>query len=89
MSRDSRIVLGCKAKDKITGLTGIVYAITDWLNGCRRISIQPQELKDGKPVEGSVFDVEQVEFVEEAASNLIEKPTGGPPMQASRPADPK
>lgn len=61
------VTLGDKVKDRITGLTGIVVASTSYLNGCRRISVQPQELKDGKPVEPSHFDEPQVEVIERGA----------------------
>lgn len=54
------VKLGDKVKDRVTGLTGIVVARTDWLNGCIRMSVQPQELKDGKPVESSCFDIEEL-----------------------------
>lgn len=60
----SEIVLGCKAKDKITGFTGIVASITEYLNGCRRIVLQPQKLKDGVPIKDAVFDIEQLEYVD-------------------------
>lgn len=53
------IELGSEVKDRITGLTGIVVGRTEWLNGCKRITVQPQEIKDGKPVEAYTFDVEQ------------------------------
>jgi hypothetical protein len=60
------VKLGDKVKDRVTGLTGIVIARTDWLNGCIRMTVQPQELKDGKPVDrqlrhrgvGSSFDLQ-------------------------------
>lgn len=75
-----KIVLGCKARDSISGFTGIVVAITEWLNGCRRITIWPQEMKDGKPIGASTFDVEQVEYVD----------VGRQPSKAPvRAADPK
>lgn len=41
MNTKTEITLGCKAKDKITGFTGIVIAMTSWLNGCQRVTIQP------------------------------------------------
>ena len=81
------IKLGDKAKDTITGFTGIVVAITDWLNGCRRITIQPQALHDGNPVKSEGFDVEQLE----AVSNEPEfgaPTTGGPKPAPTRNPDP-
>ena len=59
------IKLGDKVKDKITGLTGIAIGITNWLYGCRRITIQPQESKDGKPADAFTVDEPQLEILEE------------------------
>lgn len=70
------VKLGAKVRDTITGLEGIVIHKTEWLNGCWRIGVQPQELKDGKPVEYSVFDVEQLELVAESKAPVPVR-TGG------------
>ena len=83
------ITLGSKSKDTISGFTGIVVCISKWLNGCTRITIQPQELKDGKPLENLTFDVVQVEVVEEKAAPAPEKTLGGPSITPTRSADPK
>lgn len=87
MANRGDIRLGDEAKDSITGLTGVVVAITVWLNGCERVSIQPRELKDGRPVEPSAFDVEQLEVVKASASVPLRK-TGGPHDPPTRHADP-
>ena len=56
--------LGDLARDRITGYEGVVVAITTWLNGCVRISIQPRKLKeDGGYPKGETFDAHQVELV--------------------------
>lgn len=39
--------LGDKVKDKVTGFEGIVVAIDEWLNGCRRAGVQAKMKKDG------------------------------------------
>lgn len=77
MANRGDITLGDEAKDTITGLTGVVVAITDWLNGCQRICIQPRELKDGKPVDNSVFDVEQIQVIK-SVRHVEQRRTGGP-----------
>jgi hypothetical protein len=86
-----QIQLGCTAKDKITGFTGVVTAKTQWLNGCVRVSLQPRELKDGKPIDSQTFDVEQVEVVD--ANHYAEpappmRAVGGPKPEPTRNADP-
>jgi hypothetical protein len=80
------VKLGDKVKDRVTGLTGIVVARTDWLNGCIRMVVQPQELKDGKPVETSCFDIEELVLVEADALSPkpVEKRTNGPMPSVNR-----
>lgn len=90
------VTLGCVARDKITGFTGVVIADTYWLNGCRRFHIQSQTLKDSKCVEES-FDSQQVEYVKDgpvmppaapAPGEPVSRP-GGPFPSPTRPKDPK
>lgn len=56
--------IGKKARDTITGLVGIITARTVWLNGCVGVTLQPQEPKDGVPIEAQWFDDAQVEIVD-------------------------
>jgi hypothetical protein len=80
------VKLGDKVKDRVTGLTGIVIARTDWLNGCIRMTVQPQELKDGKPVDSSCFDIEELVLLKAGAVSPKpeEKRTNGPMPSVSR-----
>ncbi len=51
------IKLGDKAKDALTGFTGIVTARCDYLTGCVQFKVTPKSLsKDGKPDDGEWFD---------------------------------
>jgi len=61
------VELGDRVQDKITGLKGIVVGITNWLYGCRRVVVQPEEAKDGKPAETFHVDEPQVEIVKKGA----------------------
>jgi hypothetical protein len=77
------IALGDIARDTITGFTGVVFAETKFLHGCRRLSLQPRELKDGVPVAGSTFDEPQLELVQRGyAKETID--TGGPGPEPER-----
>ena len=71
------IKLGSKVRDRLTGLTGIATAKTEWLYGCVRIGIEPQELKDGKPIEAQWFDEQRVEAVKKGKSSKVEATSGG------------
>ena len=57
------IELGDKVRDRMTGFAGIAVGIHHWLYGCTRISVQPEKLKDGKPVDPQVFDEPQLEVL--------------------------
>lgn len=82
------IKLGDLARDTITGFKGVVIAEVNWLHGCRRLTLQPQGLKDGKPVESSTFDEPQLELVTADAYGSTRK-TGGPRPEPNRRADPR
>jgi len=71
---------GDQVSDVITGVTGIVVARTDFLTGCNRVSIQPQELNDGKPAEWLHFDEHQVKLKKKEKIKLKapKKKPGGP-----------
>ena len=71
------IKLGQKVRDKITTMEGTAIGRTVWLNGCVRISVQPQGLKDGLPLEPQWVDEPQLEVVEDTVAPE-DKPTGGP-----------
>jgi hypothetical protein len=71
------INLGDVARDTITGFTGVVIARHQYLHGCRRFSLQPQEMKDGKPIEPQSFDEPQLELVS-AKQHPTTADTGGP-----------
>jgi hypothetical protein len=71
------VQLGDKAKDKITGFTGTVVAITRWINNCERATLQPPIDKDGKLLQCETFDVPSLEVIEAAKPAPLVK-TGGP-----------
>lgn len=87
MHINTPVELGDVAKDRITGFKGVVISITKWMNGCVRLQLQPQELREGKPIETQSFDVEQIVLVKSAKPALA-SPTGGPKPQPTRNADP-
>lgn len=68
MSARKEPKLGDLAKDSVTGFKGVVVACCEWLHGCARLTLQPQELdKDGKPRETQTFDSLQLVVVKEKA----------------------
>lgn len=76
---------GDVVKDKVTGLKGVVVAITHWLYGCDRLMLQSEEGKDGKPTDPFSIDVKQADIVRKAKVKIeAPKPvvTGGPQNDA-------
>lgn len=69
--------LGTKARDKVTGYVGIIIGRAEWLYGCRRYSLQSQEMKDGKPVGALALDEDAIEVIEAAPPHKMKR-TGGP-----------
>ena len=83
------ITLGSKVRDTITGMTGIVIARTVWLHGCARLTIQPLELKEGRPVDGCTIDEPQAEIIKEKVAKAGNRRTGGPRAEPTRNIDPQ
>jgi hypothetical protein len=75
-----KVKLGQKVRDKISGFSGIVTSYAKHLNGCDRAWISPPVDKDGKLMDGSWFDVVQLEAIEEAAlvTQQTNEKLGGP-----------
>lgn len=80
--------LGDIVKDTITGFTGVLVAKTNWLHGCERLTIQPQELKDGKRTDSDTFDRLQCALVKRGAFSSSSR-TGGPRPEPRRQSDPR
>jgi hypothetical protein len=65
------IKLGATYKDKVTGFKGVAMALTEYLSGCDRVSLQPPMDKDGKIPEWQNFDVTQVTAVGKKVIELV------------------
>jgi hypothetical protein len=76
-------LLGKEVRDKVSGFTGIVTAITKWLYSCVRVNVMPKVKKDGTPQEGQAFDIDQLEVIGNGLSKdknnkkTVKKTTGG------------
>jgi hypothetical protein len=78
------IELGDVVRDKVTGFEGVAIGVTTWLHGCRRITVQPRALKDGRPIEPLSFDEPQLEIVETKVVEQGSRKTGGPRPEPTR-----
>jgi hypothetical protein len=86
------IKLGSKVKDSITGFIGIAIGRTEFMYGCARILVEPQELKDGKPIETHWFDEQRIDVLVEQGPQVSEHssatsggPQNDPPVSRRKP----
>lgn len=81
------IELGSRAKDIVTSFEGIAIAKCIYMNGCVRYEVQPQGLKDNKPIETLWIDESQL-IVKGIIATKKSKEPGGPgsiPNEISHP----
>lgn len=81
-----KVELGDKVKDSVTGYSGIVVCIGKWLHGCERVTVQPTELKDGKPIEAVTFDMPQLKIVNKSVhpgTSIVGGPNPEPRQKAN------
>ena len=80
MAKVGDVNLGDRVKDTISGRSGIVMCISDWLYGCQRITAQPV----GKD-ESFTVDVQQLKITKKHAikddkpANPAKRQAGGRP----------
>lgn len=85
---ENKIELGDRVADKITGLKGVVVAITKWLYSCTRVSVQVENAKDGKYPDQFTVDEPQLELVKKGVAKPMSQDNGGPsisPVQRPNP----
>lgn len=92
MSNAFLLNLGDKVRDCVSGLEGIVVSRSEHLYGCNRYWVSPQEVKDGKPVEGCWLDEDACEVVTEGVIKrktyrVVDAPAERPARMAGGPTD--
>lgn len=81
------IRLGDVVRDTVTGFEGMAISEHTYLHGCRRISVQPQQLHEGKIVEALTFDEPQL-LVVKSQPLQGKRDRGGPRNEPARPSAP-
>lgn len=76
--------LGDIVKDELVGASGTVVAITAWSNGCSRIQLQPNGLKDDGTPADIISSDEKDLWIEKRATPKPQVKTGGPRPAPSR-----
>jgi len=77
MMKKSNVKLGDKARDTVSGFIGVAVSEHNYLNGCRRVSLQPPIDNKGKLTGIETFDDPQLEIVKEEVAKC-NNTTGGP-----------
>lgn len=67
-------MLGMNARDKVTGLTGVIVSVSFDLFGCVQAVLRPPVNKDGKLDDGHWFDVQRLE-IDEKSKRVMDPPT--------------
>lgn len=79
MTDRNKVNLGDKVKDDLTGFSGIVSGIADYLTGCSQACVQPPQTETGTFVESRWFDVDRLTVVEpKAYTHTVTTSRGGP-----------
>lgn len=81
----AELKLGCKAKDVVTGFTGILTAKTEYLNGCVQYDISGRAKPDGGEARVMSVDAEQIKYVA-AGLNAAPKPKAKPKPRRGGPS---
>jgi hypothetical protein len=63
-TKQFKFALLSKVKDTVTGFSGVVMSATNYLTGCDRYSVQPTELKDGRPQDPYAIEEWRLELVD-------------------------
>jgi len=71
------IDLGDKVRCKVDGFEGIATSRVEYLNGCVQYGVRPNVDKDGKRVDVSYIDIEELEVVEPEKNKASKEPNGG------------
>lgn len=84
------VQLGDVAKDTISGFDGIVVCVSEWLYGCRRVTVQPRGMHEGQPIDNKTFDSDQLVVLKPRAKEEPDASgfTGGPRIAPTPHADP-
>lgn len=72
--------LGDMARDRISGMNGVIAGNSEYLYGCKFLLIIPKKIKDGKNIDGVWFDEDRVEAYKGKAMSRKTRTarTGGP-----------
>jgi hypothetical protein len=77
----SNIQMGDEVQCIVTGFKGVVTSITEYLNGCRRMGVQPPVDKEGRIPEAYNIDEPQLVVTKARKVKMGPQDTGGPMLR--------
>ena len=80
--------LGQEVRDTVTGFKGIAVTRTEFLQGCKRVEVQPKVNKDGTIPDVACFDEPQLEVIGDGILPKKEEKEAGGPHFGSNPSKP-
>ena len=78
-------ILGCKVRDKVTGIEGIATSVSFDLYGCVLVIVTPLVDKDGKHLDGRWYDHHRLTILDNKRVMEIPNFEPPPPDPARRP----
>lgn len=85
MAKRGEIDLGDQVRDRVTGYQGIVTGVHEYLQGCRRMTVQPPIDDQGKMREAYFFDEPQLDIQQKSVHTVDDSDSGGPIERATQP----
>jgi len=79
----SKIALGAKVQDQITGFTGRATSRIEYITGCVQYGVLPEVKEDGKYPNVEYIDEQRLEVIGEPIAQAS-RPTGGDMRDAPR-----
>ncbi len=76
--------MGCRARDTITGFTGIVTGMAQYITGCDQVLLKPKVDEKGADVNGCWYDDGRLEYVDKGVKlkDVQGDKPGGPQSDA-------
>lgn len=72
------VKLGDEVRDTVSGFKGVAVGEHIYLQGCKRITVQPKIGSDGKLPDTQSFDEPQLEVIKAKIAKPVKRDTGGP-----------
>lgn len=80
--KEQEVKIGSKAKDKITGFSGVITGYCIYISGCHQALLIPPVKEDGAFQDGHWFDIQRLEQLDDSVIELENEATPGADIPA-------